>query len=513
MPRVSKRSALFLLATVASCGRGQFDELGFSELDGSRPQQDSAQGTDVFLNDGAVVQCRQALDCFTEIGAPNTCMGPCETPDWQCNGGVCVPICTGGTCDGGLGNSDAEITNDASAFCMTPSDCFGMPGTCPSPPGKWDCMQGMCIELCPGGCNTDCDCAPPSGCEMGQCVSVSRNNQCCNNPMCPPGSTCIEPNGQMSMCGSNPCMTDCDCPPNLGCAMGTCRGVFRNNECCTNPMCPPGATCIEPNGQMSICGPPPAPCQNDCDCPSTLACAGGSCMVLNRANMCCSNPFCPPGNTCVNPNGSMMTCPSTDGGVIGHPDAGPPPTMVGAPCASDVSCGGPPAFCITEQMNGFPGGYCSQDCSARGAPCPPNATCHDVGMGNSICLEDCATMANCRAGYECVQLGVDPGKTCWPTPTMSMNPMGAPVGSACMVDQDCITGTTCVQFMGFPGGYCSKEYCDPMNPCPAGSQCYAFPGLFSMCFSECPVAGTRMGCRTGYYCAGPTGAAGVCSPG
>jgi hypothetical protein len=267
-------------------------------------------------------------------------------------------------------------------------------------------------------------------------------------------------------------------------------------------------------------------CTNDCDCVAGgLGCAGGFCMVLDRNNMCCTNPFCPQGQFCINPDGSGSTCPSQpDGGprldsgpVV--PDASTPdgapiadaaaPLPIGSACTGQ-DCG-PGEFCI-DANQGLPGGYCSQDCGPRGSPCPMGSACHDVGMGNSICLEECVHPSDCRMGYQCVQLGIDPFKTCWPIPPTSMNPMGAPVGSACSMDQDCLAGLQCLQFMGsFPGGYCTKTYCDAMNACPSGSECYAFPGLFSLCLADCPSGGSQSTCRMGYYCLGPTGRSGVCT--
>jgi hypothetical protein len=171
-----------------------------------------------------------------------------------------------------------------------------------------------------------------------------------------------------------------------------------------------------------------------------------------------------------------------------------------------------PGFCI-DQQNGFPGGYCSQDCGPTGMMCPPGADCRRFGPMQQLCLDECTVNSECRTGYGCVQLGVVTQKVCWPISPGSMNPNGDPVGSACMADGDCRTGLSCLQFQGWPGGYCTIPYCDPMNnPCPGGSDCYAFPGLFSLCLANCPSGGSQSTCRNGYYCLGPTGQQGVCIP-
>jgi hypothetical protein len=164
----------------------------------------------------------------------------------------------------------------------------------------------------------------------------------------------------------------------------------------------------------------------------------------------------------------------------------------------------------TLRTNVFPGGYCSQGCG-RMSPCPSGASCRGGG-GNNFCLDECTQPTDCRPGYNCIQLGVSMGsRVCWPVPPTSTNPMGAAVGSGCAQDDECAAGLTCLSEQGFPGGYCTALYCDPVtNPCPANSGCYAFPGLFSLCLAECPSGGMRSTCRPQYYCLGPSGQPGVC---
>jgi hypothetical protein len=277
-------------------------------------------------------------------------------------------------------------------------------------------------------------------------------------------------------------------------------------------------------------------CTNDCQCGFDQACIGLRCEFANRNNLCCFSPTCFPGDFCVFPDGRPGQCPDADGGIVfpdggpprpdaglpgpdGGPipdgvsfDAGNPETPVGAACMSAPSCG--PGFCIDESQ-GFPGGYCSEACGVGPGgndPCPGDAICRPVGGGQAFCLDGCASPMECRAGYNCVQLGLNTNRVCWPVPPGSTNPNGAPVGSACMGDQQCATGLVCLdEQSGFPGGYCTRIYCDPQtNPCPQSSLCYAFPGLFSMCLETCPSGGSRSTCRPRYYCLGPTGQPGVC---
>jgi hypothetical protein len=303
--------------------------------------------------------------------------------------------------------------------------------------------------------------------------------------------------------GGPECFRPRDCRMKYGepgpCPDGESRWACIDGVCSTE--------CIEMN------------CENDCDCDPFLACIGNVCQPADRRNLCCSNPDCPPGDFCIEPGGGRSMCEGDpDGGVRdtgfpdgGIPDTGTEETPVGEACGDQFQCG-PIGFCIGEDQ-GFPDGYCSQDCSQGGQPCPMGADCRGFGMGNAICLDACASNPECRTGYICVQVGLDPQRVCWPDPGGSMNPNGNVVGGECNGDEDCQSGLQCLNFMGWPGGYCTKQFCDPQtNPCPGGSQCFNFPGFFSLCLDTCPNGGTMSDCRPGYYCLGPTGQPGGCIP-
>jgi len=278
------------------------------------------------------------------------------------------------------------------------------------------------------------------------------------------------------------------------------------------PLCPDGNpgdwACNQ--GLCELDCQTPMACQTDCDCPFELACARGTCRPLNRNNQCCTNPRCPSGSQCVNPDGTSGVCPEPpDGGVPGT-DGGVPAVPVGGACLDGMDCNG--GICL-DVNSGFVDGYCTQQCGPGGTNCPVGATCQEFGPRQSFCLDECAGSADCRMGYECIQLGISPTRVCFPLPEGSTNPMGDPVGSACAVDNDCAQGLTCLNDPGWPGGYCTVPYCDPMtNPCPTASSCFAFPGSFSVCLADCPSGGSPSTCRMGYYCFGPTGAQGGCIP-
>jgi hypothetical protein len=517
--------------------------------------------------------CSNDCDCpSSELCIGTSCQignrnNLCCTNPFCPSGAFCIqPGGMGSTCpgvpDSGIPDAPAGCFNDCD--CPQFAGCFNgqcqanmrpRPNLCcfdqPCPLGEFCELPGGSTSFCMGGsdgglpgdarpiCINDCDCPPQEGCgSNGQCApnGTARPNLCCFDSPCPPGAFCEIPGGGGGFCPGNgdggvfdsgpSCFNDCDCPPFAECLGGQCvsNPSPRPNLCCFDQPCPPGAFCELPGGQSGVCqggfdggALPDATsfCNTDCDCPfNGSACLNGQCLPNVRPNECCFNPMCPPGQLCVFPGGGLSTCGGIDGGVNQDAgDAGPPDSgfvPIGAPCSQGANNCTFAGFCI-DQSQGFPGGYCSESCN--GMMCPPNASCFDVGMMNSICLEDCMNTNDCRMGYECDLLGINPQRVCWPIPPASTNPMGAPVGSACMMDSDCVSGLQCLQVPGggFPGGYCTKEYCDPnTNPCPGGSSCYAFPGLFSLCLADCPSGGSQSTCRTGYYCLGATGQPGVC---
>ncbi|MCK6550330.1 hypothetical protein L6R52_31125 [Myxococcota bacterium] len=301
------------------------------------------------------------------------------------------------------------------------------------------------------------------------------------------------------------------------------------------PECPNGGigtwTCVE-GACVAACGP--VECLNDCDCDVFLACLGGTCQPANRSNQCCTAPRCRPGDACELPGGGESLCPDPfdggvpdggrprpdggrprpdggmmppDGGVDGGVPMGP---AIGDPCTQlPGACGGRGSFCIDESSN-FPGGYCSSSCT--NTMCPVGAACLSIPDTGDFCFDACVAPSDCRAGYGCVAIGGLQDRICWPLPPSSTNPMGAPIGGACTTEQDCAIGLACLdEQSGFPGGYCTQAYCDPMtSPCPSGSECYAFSSLFSLCLATCPSGGSQSTCRPDYQCLGPVGQAGVC---
>lgn len=103
-----------------------------------------------------------------------------------------------------------------------------------------------------------------------------------------------------------------------------------------------------------------------------------------------------------------------------------PQSVVGQPCESDSECDG--GFCLTEEFNGFPIGYCSAECQddldCGGEVCL-------VDQQTPVCLKGCGDTSDCRDAYECTDLeGNRSGQVCLPACTSS---------SQCTSPQECVT--------------------------------------------------------------------------
>jgi hypothetical protein len=94
---------------------------------------------------------------------------------------------------------------------------------------------------------------------------------------------------------------------------------------------------------------------------------------------------------------------------------------IGAPCTADPECDGD--VCLEEAVDGFPSGYCSQDCVLAQGVCNSSGDglCIDVsfGTGLGLCLDACQVAAsNCSTGYACVDVSNGQGQgVCFPACT------------------------------------------------------------------------------------------------
>jgi hypothetical protein len=142
---------------------------------------------------------------------------------------------------------------------------------------------------------------------------------------------------------------------------------------------------------------------------------------------------------------------------------------VGDACSADKDC--TTGACLKDP---FPGGYCSHDCT--GSPCPDGETCHLVGP-YQVCLRACIDAAtDCRSGYQCHQGGCRPpcvsaeecgqGFVC--TDGTCTEKPGSPLGSDCVVDDDCSSSVCSFDKKCVQG-------CDRDGACPSDQTCYINP--------------------------------------
>jgi hypothetical protein len=125
-----------------------------------------------------------------------------------------------------------------------------------------------------------------------------------------------------------------------------------------------------------------SPCVNDCSCDFSLACISGTCQVANRLNMCCSNPFCPAGATCVE-LGCSGCCPIT---CI---QAGASCGVIGDGCGEILHCGDCPAG---ETCGGAT--VPNQCGSPPDAGCVP-VTCRLLNVNCGVVSDRCGGIIQC----------------------------------------------------------------------------------------------------------------------
>lgn len=196
-----------------------------------------------------------------------------------------------------------------------------------------------------------------------------------------------------------------------------------------------------------------------------------------------------------------------DGGGDGDADA-PEPSSVGDPCRSASDCEYPGASCErrTDPRRPWQDGYCAAECdnsTSAGETCGLGGTCAQIGecepfdperpwsRCEALCLRPCTGPGDCRAGYECTDVGSDPGGTyCYPIPTIVGCTNGTPEATLmcetemAIIDPDCAR-TSCIcsscpcdligceddedcsrRFLScLLDGSCSSEECDTTESC------------------------------------------------
>ncbi|HEV8323804.1 MAG TPA: hypothetical protein VG389_19450 [Myxococcota bacterium] len=258
---------------------------------------------------------------------------------------------------------------DGVEACFDP-DCFGHP-TCPilgedctngyedDGDGLVDCLDSECAPLavCTGGGDgpgSDAGTGGGGGGGGGGGTASGVGAACTGGAGCSAGTACLDelstgfPGGY------------CSAP----CAAG----------------CGAGATCV---AELDLCL---QTCGTTADCRAGYACwpdsAGGpgTCFPL-----CDTDADCPDTGLC---NAYVGFC--------GYPPRGA--GGVGAACTVGDDCES--LRCLTD-ADGFPGGYCYSLCDAAAGLCPGDGACTPVSDGLGVCMDGCASGADCRSGYVC----------------------------------------------------------------------------------------------------------------
>jgi hypothetical protein len=138
------------------------------------------------------------------------------------------------------------------------------------------------------------------------------------------------------------------------------------------------------------------------------------------------------------------------------------------------------------------------DCSADPDACPGDYLCHQTW-----CVELCDDDLGCaRADHTCKRLG--------DIEMCGLEGVSG-VGESCLDFTECAGSYDCLDRVGVPGGYCTRE-CARDADCDAGGVCVGFGGG-NYCGDECANDGE---CRAGYGCRRQNrvggGTANICTP-
>jgi hypothetical protein len=151
------------------------------------------------------------------------------------------------------------------------------------------------------------------------------------------------------------------------------------------------------NFTVAVCGDNQVTLPEECDPADNVTC-DANCQFLPES-LC--------DDFLNNDDDGLIDCNDPD--CQGTASCTPGAAVLGDPCAASSDCA--PAVagvnnpaCLGELNLGFPGGSCSNFCEAD-ADCGANGVCAQLDDNNSICLESCTVVGDCRAAYDCVDLG------------------------------------------------------------------------------------------------------------
>lgn len=357
--------------------------------------------------------------------AGQACTGDANCDDRQyCNG---AEKCVNGQCQAGTEVDCSDTVDCTDDICDEDMNvCVNLPndGNC-GPNERCDRIRG-CVSTV---CQTDIDCDDGNICTTDACVDSTCRYEnapgsCDDGLWCTENDECVDKvcTGTLRDCGqaAEPCdkMT-CDeeteqcieeprqdgesCDDGLYCTL---------NDTCTSAVCS-GTTrdCSEADSQCAQ-----GVCDDDED-----ACVGSP---INEDQPCSDGDPCTTGDRCwdgecyAEPKDCDDENPCTDdscdpatGDCIHAPRADCDPT--GDPCTQSDKCMG--GLCL-DPIDGFPDGYCSEDCSEDGLCVGAGVACAEY-QGDLWCFVTCALGQGdtcLRAGYRCAPVGTGSQGVCWP---------------------------------------------------------------------------------------------------
>ncbi len=302
-------------------------------------------------------------------------------------GGMAMPVCGDGVVDGSeeCDDGNATSTDGCTDSCIisTGYTCTGSPSNCVPV-----CGDGLVIggEACDDmnttagdGCNATC--AVESGYTCTGMPSVC-------TPMCGDGIIAGAELCDGMNLNNQTCMTMGFGGGMLSCSM---MCTFDTSGCILVEACNNGQD--DDNDGEVDCG--------DTDCTSTPPCDAANETICNDFN--------------DNDNDGLTDCEDPDdckGLAVCQSGMG----ATGTPCDSPADCASNnmDPFCIDQPQYGWPAGYCSEFCDLATNDCAAGGICVQAGApsGAGLCLDLCATQADCRMGYECVNFG--PANVCFP---------------------------------------------------------------------------------------------------
>lgn len=282
-----------------------------------------------------------------------------------------------------------------------------------------------CNQYCRLECDTHCDCPQGEFCYKGTCL---RDPQvavyCCAKEGCPPGATCVTPEGTRSRCGEDPtysCTTACDCGPAHCCNDGVCvkdvddpwfpGGIEVGTPCedgVDATYCATEASCYYGVSQWAAIGlVADFRCFDSSNGETRRYCGSPQCWY---AGDCGAGASCVDSRTYPGPLGAPLTLSSTEGGycapnALAEPLFGFSPSQLLSPCAScsvtGMSCAAgwrPGEESVIVQVQGScqscGDGACQPELLETGASCPADCSCGDGLCDLSeigTCTADCGT--------------------------------------------------------------------------------------------------------------------------